>query len=279
MKKFFSIFLILIFAVSTMSYASVSNVSKQQKIISKTGTVNINKTSIELKGSNYMVVLIGQTKGITQLKNKVIKVNGYMSNNKFYVKGYSLLKTQRIKDIKPIVTPTPVKKPLTDNSGLTTIIGFITANNIEGLHYELTAEQGVYVLVGYDKNELAKYVGKSVKVVGKIQENQISFYQSGVLFSVKTIEEVKESTTQSVDIGKFTVKSFRLIGTVIIDKVKGPHIGLLVDENIYELSGSVEGIEKLNGKRIQVTGYIPDIRYIRAPDYTMFEVTSYGELE
>ena len=53
------------------------------------------------------------------------------------------------------------------------------------------------------------------------------------------------------------------------------HIGFKVNKEPFNLKGNIIGIEALNGKTIEVTGYASYIVYIRKPDFIMFNVDSY----
>jgi hypothetical protein len=270
MKKLLSFMLILVFTVSTLGFAGVTT---QNKIVTKTGIIVVAKNSISLKISNSVLLLTGQTKGLLKYSQKKVNVNGYMHNKKFVVKDFTLAP-------KNTVTPTPSKTPIVTKQNPTSIIGVIAESNLEGIHYEITTKTGKYILVGLKNEELSKFLGKPVKIFGKVSENQVSIYQSGTLFNVTNITPTLEQTTiPAIDFGKTKVKTIVLIGTIVIDEVKGAHFGLYIGDKLYGLSGNNKGLEKFSGKKVKVVGYIPDIKYIRAPDYIMFDVISFSEVK
>lgn len=273
MKKLISTLLVLIFVFAATGFVSSATSKTNNKGITKTGIIIIKNNILSLKTAEGTFVLTGQVKELKKMNNIEVKVNGYLNNKKFVVKNYTVIKKTTPVGIKP-TTPAAVTVKTT------IIVGLVTENDLEGKHYELVTKIGTFTMIGMNNDEFAKYAGKNVKVTGKILEKQLSIYQRGTILNVTTIEPVGEiSTLPSDDSDKSKVKIVERTGTISINQVKGAPIALLVDDLVYGLSGNVSGLDKMNGKKVKISGYIPDIKYIRAPDFIMFEVVNFTEVK
>lgn len=262
-KKIFMMLLVSIFLLATMGFVTVNTKDISKKTLTFNGIISADSNYVKLKAQKNVYILMGQIKGLNEYNGQKVQIKGYIINKKFYVQSYMKLAI-------PIAS-VPKKAPVIDTSS-TSIIGILSQNDIEGLHYELQADNAVYVLLGSNEN-FNKYIGKTVKLTGNIPKNQVSIYQRGTLFNVKTIELAPD------DKATITNKIIKLEGIVMIDKVKGTHIGFSVGTTLYGLIGNLDGIEKLDGEKIQITGYIPKIEYIRKPDFIIFNVNEYSLLE
>lgn len=104
----------------------------------------------------------------------------------------------------------------------------------------------------------------------------------GKASEMKTLRTLKNQIVQVYGIPKgkkFSVTSHTVLTVVMtgvvtlkLDKVSDGFIGFLVSGKKYGLTGNVAGLKAMDGKRVQVTGYIPDLRYIREPDFIIFQL-------
>jgi hypothetical protein len=270
MKKIFAFLLVCVLSISATCFAAASTKITPPKLATIAGVVAIDKSGIKLKTSKDTYVLTGKTKGMDKLKGKNVQVKGYLQSKKINVVSFANI-TKNVSVTKP---STPTKTTPTGKVPVLTLTGMLTKHDIEGLHYELNIDGKIYVLDGASE-DLSKYVGKTVKVEGWTLENQVTIYQRGILLKVYKIEAVGNGLgTKEQD-----VKAVTLVGTVMVDKITGTHIGFQVGEELYGLTGNIETLETLDGKIVEVTGYIPNIQYIRKPDFIIFEVKSFKVVE
>jgi hypothetical protein len=271
MKKIFAILLVCVLFISTTCFAASSTIIKQPKLTTINGVVAVDKNVIKLKTSKDIYVLTGKTKGMDKLKGKNVQVKGYLKSKKFNVVSFSNV-TKNVSAPKPTV---PAKPPTSGKVPVLTLTGMLTQNAIEGVHFELNVDGKIYVLEGLN-DDLSKYAGKMVKIEGWTLENPVTIYQRGILLKVYKIEVVSDNGLGTNEQRKMAET---LVGTVMVDKITGTHIGFQVGEELYGLTGYTDGLETLDGKKVEVIGYTPNIQYIRKPDFIMFEVSSFKVAE
>lgn len=270
MKRIFAFLLVCVLSMSTTCFAATNSKAAPQKVTTINGVVTVDKDGIKLKTSKVLYSLTGKTKGMDKLKGKNVQVKGYLISKKINVVSFANITK------KPIVSKpsVPSKMPPTGKVPVLYLTGMLVQNDIEGLHYELNVNGKIYVLDGPGE-ELSKYAGKPVKVEGWTLENQISIYQRGTLLKVYKIEEAVDNI-ETRDQG---MRADILVGTVMVDKITGAHIALQVGDELYGLKGNIDNLETLDGKKVEVTGYTPNIQYIRKPDFIIFDVESFKVVE
>lgn len=165
----------------------------------------------------------------------------------------------------PPVDPEKPELPKLPVKG-TSFTGTVEVNMIEGKHYELKTQYGLFILTGNIAG-IEKQVGKKVKVHGTVLKDAITIWQRGQVLSVTKWESLEKAQEPSIPYPDPIIplpdpvkpelpKSVEVQGKVVVNYIEGKHFELNTSKGRYVLIGNTAGLEKVLNKTILVKGTV-----------------------